>query len=388
MRFILRWIIAVAGLLLLFLTTQFHQLRTEASAGWQFLFWGDATVFEGNILQNDFHELSLPSSTNEYSMPSWSHDGEKLIYSNDSEAIIQVQQGQNLSEQVTFPQGTEHDYDPHWSPVADEFLFIREQMEDNRLVSQVFIGDKNGTHPLLDNELPTGAYRPQWSPDGTRILFEGYGNNIDSYFVYDLETEQLVDILDGYDIAYQGYASWAPDSEWIIFTADDNANASLIRIFKVRTNGQDLQAITPVQYEIVYYEAQWSPVGDYIAVLSEDYNTYTGLQFNLFSPEGQHKKTFKLNDLYIYEEDWLWTPDGQWIVFTDDWGYLYRLEVATGEVTKIIEDERQYFYAPSISKAIDLKWHSFRLSLLISLFMLMGLFLSIKHQIWLKFKTL
>ncbi len=96
--------------------------------------------------------------------PTWSPDGRALAYTSDRSGNSDIWV-QTLSDPtpVRVTTGEAQDWQPHWSPVADQIVF-RSEADGGGL----FIVAATGGTP---RRLTNFGYRPRWSPDGKLILF-------------------------------------------------------------------------------------------------------------------------------------------------------------------------------------------------------------------------
>ncbi len=111
-----------------------------------------------------FREMYLPQVTSGPSSATWSPDGKTLIYSMQG-GLWRQRVGDSVAEQLTIGPG--YDYQPDWSPDGSRVVYAsyRDDAVELRLLDLGTLVSE----PLVQN----GAVNvdPRWSPDGGRIAF-------------------------------------------------------------------------------------------------------------------------------------------------------------------------------------------------------------------------
>lgn len=100
---------------------------------------------------------------------------------------------------------------PVWSPDHRRIAFTAIQVgPDSQYQIYVTRADGTGRRQLTNNEENVTLASPSWSPDGTRLVYEGAGLRTVSL---EGASERLTDWTGGHDWC----ADWSPAGEWIAF---------------------------------------------------------------------------------------------------------------------------------------------------------------------------
>jgi TolB protein len=99
--------------------------------------------------------------------PTWSPNGGRLVFCADNAQIFVV--GSDGSELTRLSTAGQEDCRPVWSPDGRWLAFDSRQPDDT-LALMVMRPDGTGRRTIVDRG---GAFSPDWSPDGTHLLFSG-----------------------------------------------------------------------------------------------------------------------------------------------------------------------------------------------------------------------
>lgn len=176
----------------------------------------------------------------------WSPDGEELAYGSWPEigvsnvwAVSRLGGAPRpLLEEIGGSQET-----ARWSPVDPE-LVVYTEFGENRTLDLWTVSLEAGAEPVNLTEGRVYAPRyPEWSPDGTRIVFSGYGVLPDGtlegledhgggfmppdgeIFVIDVATRELTRVTD--DAWDEATPTWAPDGERLVVASARDGDMDL-----------------------------------------------------------------------------------------------------------------------------------------------------------------
>jgi len=199
------------------------------------------------------------------------------------------------------------DNDAAWSPDGSRIAFVRYQAGD----SGIYLMNADGTDVLqITNGGSDGS--PNWSHDGTHIAFarEASGN-ADIYEVNadGTHVDRLTD-----DRLQESAPAWSPDGSRIAFDGWDDASGgqppSPVRLYVMNENGTGIRALGPQNVA----GAAWSPDGSEIAFA----DTETG-SIMAIHPDGTRERSIVdmaevVGGVHLVYGP-TWSPDGTKIAF-------------------------------------------------------------------------
>jgi Tol biopolymer transport system component len=195
---------------------------------------------------------------------------------------------------------------------------------------------------LYDGDVVVAAYGPRWSPDGTRIAFYGYprgavdgGANYDIYVMNGDGTGVTNLTTSPADIATrfsQGNPTWSPDGTKIAYDGDDG-------LYVMSADGSDQTKIADGQ------DSSWSPDGTRIAFEMG----VQGESSDLFTVHPDGTGLTQLTNLEGGEELPSWSPDATRIAFLhtqDHQATIYVMNADGTGLVSVFEDQGVYPYRP------------------------------------------
>jgi Tol biopolymer transport system component len=189
------------------------------------------------------------------------------VYSNAFEIYVMNIDGTNVQRLTN---NTSDDVEPTWSPDGTQIAFVAHRDGD----PEIFRMNADGTGQTRVTNNPVGDSAPDWSPDGTRIAFHGSrGSYLSDVLVINVDGTDEVQLTNStaiydqcgrYDEEYDcptgidgAFPTWSPDGSKIAFEGDG-------RLWVMDSDGSNQ---TPLGNFWVSYgsEPSWSPDGSKIA---------------------------------------------------------------------------------------------------------------------------
>lgn len=246
----------------------------------------------------------------------WSPDGTKLVFSSlrdevtrDSNYEIYIMNADG-SDQQRLTDSAGVDAFPDWSPDGSRIVFEREGTNGAR---DIWVMNADGTGQInLTNDPDHDDVSASWSPDGTQIAFAsdrddlpggcGEDCNLDIY-VMNIDGSNPVRITDDPDI--DAFPEWSPDGSRLLFHSTRAATAvteSNWDVFVMNADGTDELNLT--NNPAFDAHAVWSPDGTRIAFNS---NRDGNIEIYLMDPDGANLT--RITNTPGLEEWWpSWSP--------------------------------------------------------------------------------
>ena len=209
----------------------------------------------------DFNPSISPDSKNLLFISD--RDGNREIYKIDLEWMDGYTQWR-ASNLTNLTLSAENEWTPVYSPLEDKIVFSKYFPENDNY--DIFL--MNGDGSSLVNLTKTNGYEkfPQFSPDGTFIIFQGWNKGkMDIYFLGLLENNvvNITKNINSHDIISHGN-SFFPDGETIVFTSERDGNRN---IYRTKINSTEVEKLT--SHIAQDYEPVVSKNGEIVIFTSE-----------------------------------------------------------------------------------------------------------------------
>ncbi len=222
----------------------------------------------------------------------------------------------------------ENDWTPVFSPIDKKIAFSVYFPENDNY--DIFTMDYDGGNKENISMSPSYDQFPQFSPDGSYIIYQGWERGKMEIFFSNLVEKNRINITRNNnfnDIVSHGNA-FSPNGQQIVFTSDRDGNRN---IYLMNINGSELEQLTSHNAED--YEPTFSIDGNLIVFTSERDGNKEIYKIDV--------RTKKMNNLTNNPgDDWnpRFYPDNQKVIFqsTRDGNWeIYRMELNGGSQTNL-----------------------------------------------------
>lgn len=219
--------------------------------------------------------------------------------------------------------------EPERSPEGSALVY---QSTGRRGIPQIFVLEDGEARKLT--HLPGGAAEPTWSPDGSLIAFAGAMNEGDDTDIFAMETDGHGVRLLARTNRYDRRPDWSPDGTQVVFDTYGEIWVASVADGHVT----QIPIRTPQGYPVAPI---WSPNGRWIAVTGYDAHTINEIvhitRLWLVRPDGTDRRPLddRKPGFYDWQLEPSWSPDGSSIAFVDRKGGLGIIDVRTGEIAYV-----------------------------------------------------
>lgn len=202
-----------------------------------------------------------------YSEIAWSPDGELLVYVlNDELYRVIPDGGVNLLYKVANAEGGRPLKGVAWSPDGSRLAIgvYTEDLYYSRIVIKFLEGGErdlwrasSGIPGMTAENLKWGfgwkTGRPDWSPDGTQIIFDGTFEGTTEIFVIGEDGEDLTQLTNMPD-SHELSPLWSPDGTMIAFISENDETSDL---YVMNADGSNLRQLTDMPEYVC--DPAWQP---------------------------------------------------------------------------------------------------------------------------------
>lgn len=202
--------------------------------------------------------------------PEWNPQGDKISYQllKEGERRLAVADADGSNAHPVQQRGGLLQNDWSWDPRGQQLAYETVSSEG----FQIRITDTSGSKDRLLTDGEGGLYKdrtPEWSPDGSKILFERHNRvtPTNELWVVDPETGKEKQLAAFPGRSYD--ATWSPDGSKIAFVSNMSGGDET-DLYVMDANGKNLQVVSDRPGD--EYAPSWSPDGTALAFTRLDWN--------------------------------------------------------------------------------------------------------------------
>ncbi|TYA71701.1 DUF5050 domain-containing protein [Seonamhaeicola marinus] len=192
------------------------------------------------------------------------------------------------------------DEEPEWSPDGTHILFDS-KLKGNR---DLYVMDGNGLNIRRLTSNPAKEDHGSWSPDGSKIAYQHQGKGNTDVYVMNADGTNQKRLTT--HAARDGWPDWSPNGREIVFSSERDGHRE---IYIMNSDGTNQRRLTNNDYGST--DPSFSPNGKWIA-----FNAEIKGNSCIFIMKANGSKIRKLTTSEFYDERPCWSPDGKRILFT------------------------------------------------------------------------
>ena len=178
----------------------------------------------------------------------------------------------------------------------------------------IWVANIDGSNPVnVSNTTGDEEGRPNWSPDGTRIVYDArvLGQTAFDVFVMNDDGSGVTNLTPGTPAGNDSGPAWSPDGTRIVFSSD---RAGAGDLYTMASNGSNVVRLTTGTSDS---GARWSPDGQRI-VFARFLDPAVGeTDFELFTIDSDGTSLAQITDNGLFRTtDADWSPDGAWMIIS------------------------------------------------------------------------
>ncbi len=217
------------------------------------------------------------------------------------------------------------------SPDGRRIMYVDVVTEADTTTDETIIANIDGTWQTL---VVSGrdAFEPSWSHDGQKIVFQSWEHDPPEIYIMDVDGGNFQRLTN--NNLYDDYPDWSPDGTRIVYVSVMTQATSIRRIWVMNADGsQQRQLFQDVSYELF---PRWSPDGTEILFQAIKGQGTWGIW--VVSADGSNLRDISASSDYSSFSPY-WSPDGSKVIFNsnkdDENDEIYIIDRDGGNLTRL-----------------------------------------------------
>lgn len=179
---------------------------------------------------------------------------------------------------------------------------------------EIYVMNPDGTGQRNITNSPASETRPAFSPDGKKIAFI---RDFKSIYVMNPDGSGLTQVLDGPSAGFSSITSfpdWSPDGTRIVFNGIPKGSPDGPDIYVINADGSGIRRLTTDPADD--NSPSWSPDGSKIAFASIRNRVPNEVNYEIYVMNADGSNQTRLTNNTKFDSSPAWSPDGARIAFT------------------------------------------------------------------------
>lgn len=238
--------------------------------------------------------------------------GDVIVYSSEKKSGTQLRATDLRTRQTVVLISVDNPLAPAWSPDGCQIAYYTRSGAAPGELRLLSFGAASPTTLFDQNAGSFGPSEPDWSPDGSHLVFVSGDSRLQTLRLSDRQLDPLTGIRQGI-----GGPQWSPDGTKIVFhgrsaifdTTGEQGRG--MEIYVVGTNGGSLQDVSDDRAADT--DPDWSPDGEAIAFISS-----RGGSSDVYIMRSNGSSARRITQDSAREATPRWSPDGRMLAFASD----------------------------------------------------------------------